>query len=1069
MLRTDLSGDPTFAELVARVREADLAAYAHQDLPFEHLVEALSPARTLARHPLYQVMLTFQLAQQDQGEWHLPGLRVTPEPPGSGTGTARVDLSVTLAERRDVGGAPCGIEGGILYSADLFDRGTAEALAGRLAGVLGQVAADPGVRVSQVGVLSAAERRQIVAGWNDTATELAGLTLGGLVAAQAARTPGAPAVICGEVAWSYAELDAASGRIAGYLAGLGACPEQVVAVALPRSAEMVAAVLGVARTGAAYLPVDPGYPAERIGFMLADARPALMVCTQDTAGLFGDAAAGAGDGAANGSATGPVGGRVVRVVLDDPATAAAIAACAPDGLRPRVSVDGAAYVIYTSGSTGVPKGVVVSHRGLAGLVWSQAERFGVGPGSRVLQFASLSFDAAVSELAVTLGSGAALVVPGPGQLPPAGSLAETVAAGRVTHLTVPPSVLASLDGGLPPSVATVVVAGEACPPGLAAVWARDRRVVNAYGPTEVTVCASMSGPLDPAAAFVPAGRPVANARVFVLDGSLAPVPPGVAGELYVAGDGLARGYLGRAGLTGERFVACPFGPGGARMYRTGDLARWTADGQLVFAGRADEQVKVRGFRIEPGEIEAVLAAHPAVTQAVVIAREDQPGQQRLVGYVVPAGAGGVDAQALQAHVAARLPEYMVPAAVVVLDALPVTVNGKLDRAGLPAPEFGAMLISREPRTAGEEIVCGLFAEVLGLERVGAQDSFFELGGDSLLAMRLIARVRAVLDAEIGIGDLFTAPSAAAIAELAQAGRTGPRLPLTPAARPQTVPLSFGQQRMWFLNRLQGAGAVYNMPLALRLTGDLNVAALEAALGDVAARHESLRTIFPDTGGTPRQHILDGPAGRPALVIREVTGADLAGLLAQEAERGFDLRTDLPWRVVLLRLSPSEHVLMIVMHHVAGDGWSMGVLARDLGTAYAARATGQAPGWAPLPVQYADYAIWQREVLGAGDDPDSPAAVQLGYWRQALAGIPEEIPMPADRPRPAAASHRGGAVQVGVGAEVHAGLVEVARAGRATLFMVVQAALAVLLSGTAVAMTSRSARRSPGAATRRSMT
>ena len=365
---------------MARVREADLAAYAHQDLPFEHLVEALSPARTLARHPLYQVMLTFQLAQQDQGEWHLPGLRVAPEPPGSGTGTARVDLSVTLAERRDVGGAPCGIEGGILYSADLFDRGTAEALAGRLAGVLGQVAADPGLRVSQVGVLSPAERRQIVAGWNDTATELAGLTLGELVTAQAARTPDAPAVICGEVAWSYAGLDAASGRIAGYLVGLGAGLEQVVAVAVPRSAEMVAAVLGVAKTGAAYLPIDPGYPAERIGFMLADARPVLMVCTQDTAGLFGDAAAGAGDGAANGSATGPVGGRVVRVVLDDPATAAAIAACAPDGLRPRVSVDGAAYVIYTSGSTGGAEGCggLAPGPGRAGLEPGGAVRGGAG-------------------------------------------------------------------------------------------------------------------------------------------------------------------------------------------------------------------------------------------------------------------------------------------------------------------------------------------------------------------------------------------------------------------------------------------------------------------------------------------------------------------------------------------------------------------------------------------------------------------------------------------------------------------------------------------------------------------
>ena len=400
---------------------------------------------------------------------------------------------------------------------------------------------------------------------------------------------------------------------------------------------------------------------------------------------------------------------------------------------------------------------------------------------------------------------------------------------------------------------------------------------------------------------------------------------------------------------------------------------------------------------------------------------------------------------LREHVAARLPEYMVPSAVVVLDGLPVTVNGKLDRAALPAPGFGGVVVSREPRTAAEEIVCGLFAEVLGVERVGAEDSFFELGGDSLLAMRLIARVRAVLDTEIGIGDLFTAPAPAQIVELAEAGSPRPRMPLVAAARPGLVPLSFGQQRMWFLNRLEGAGAVYNMPLALRLTGDLNVAALQAALGDVADRHESLRTIFPETGGTPRQEILDGPAGHPSLVLRAAADGELPAALAEEAGRGFDLSFELPWRAVLWTVSPGGHVLMIVMHHIAGDGWSMGVLARDLGTAYAARSTGQAPGWAALPVQYADYAIWQRDVLGLEDDPDSVAALQLGYWRQALAGIPEEIPLPADRPRPAAASHRGGAVPVEVGAEVHAGLVEVARAGRATLFMVVQAALAVLLS------------------------
>ena len=603
-------------------------------------------------------------------------------------------------------------------------------------------------------------------------------------------------------------------------------------------------------------------------------------------------------------------------------------------------------------------------------------------------------------------------------------------------------MLATVEEDLPGSVATVVVAGEACPVALAARWAQNYRVVNAYGPTEVTVCATMSAPLDPDAAVVPAGRPVANAQVYVLDSLLAPVPPGVTGELYVAGAGLARGYLGRSALTAERFVACPFGSRAARMYRTGDLARWTSGRRAGVRRAADEQVKVRGFRIEPGEIETVLAAHPAVAQAAVIAREDQPGQQRLVGYVVPASrngaasaggngaasAGGnghsapLDVPELRAFVAGPLPEYMVPAAVVVLDALPVTVNGKLDRAGLPAPEFGGVVVSREPRTAAEEIVCGLFAEVLGLERVGAEDSFFELGGDSLLAMRLIARVRAVLDAEIPIRDLFTGPSPAAVVRLAESS-AGSRMALSPAARPAVLPLSFGQQRMWFLNQLQGAGAVYNMPLALRLTGDLNVTALQAALGDVAVRHESLRTVFPETDGTPQQRILVGPAGRPGLVVRQAADEDLPGLLAAEAGRGFDLRTELPWRAALWTVSPSEHVLMIVMHHIASDGWSMGVLARDLGTAYAARSTGQAPGWAALPVQYADYAIWQRDMLGSDEDPGSPAAVQLAYWREALAGIPDELPLPTDRPRPATGSHRGSLAEIRVDSDVHAGLVE----------------------------------------------
>ncbi|MGW2788133.1 amino acid adenylation domain-containing protein, partial [Streptomyces populi] len=755
------------------------------------------------------------------------------------------------------------------------------------------------------------------------------------------------------------------------------------------------AVLGVLKAGAAYLPVDPAYPAARIAYMLDDARP--------------------------------------TVVIDDPATVTG--GNWPD-TDPRTALDvrHPAYVIYTSGSTGRPKGVVVSHTGVSGLVAAQAERLGVAPGSRVLQFASPSFDASFWDLCGAVLTGAALVL-APSEAP---LEALTDRGLDVTHVTLPPSALAAVESA-DLTATTLVVAGEACAPELVDRWAPGRRMINAYGPTETTVCATMSEPLSPGSGVPPIGRPVAGFRVYVLDERLRVVPPGVTGELYVAGPGLARGYLNRPGLTAGRFVACPFGPAGARMYRTGDLVRRRTDSRLEYVGRADDQVKVRGFRVELGEVEAALAEHPAVAQAAVLARDD-----RLVGYVAARPGTAVRPAELAAYLRDRLPDYLVPAVFVVLDALPLTPNGKLDRAALPAsaPDPGPAGAGRAPRTPQEQILCGLFAEVLGVPRVGVDDDFFDLGGHSLLATRLAARVRSVLGVELGLRALFLAPTVAGLAgALAGAGHARPAL--TAHERPEAVPLSFAQRRLWFLHRMDGTAATYHIPLALRLTGTLDRAALDEALADVVARHESLRTVFPEADGVPCQRVLEPAEARPRAGLTEVPEAELFDRLAESARRPFDLEAEAPLRAELFALAPDEHVLLLVMHHIAGDGWSTGPLARDLAEAYAARCEGRAPHRPALPVQYADYTLWQRDLLGDAADPQSRFAEQLDYWKRQLSDLPELLRLPADRPRPAVAGRHGDHVGLELSPELHAALVELARESGASLFMVLQAALAAL--------------------------
>ncbi|WP_329168719.1 non-ribosomal peptide synthase/polyketide synthase [Streptomyces sp. NBC_01267] len=1007
VLRTDTSGDPSFAELLVRVREGALGAYAHQDLPFEHVVEALNPSRSLTRQPLFQVLLALQNVPRT--EFELSGLAA--EIVLVRTPTAMFDLGFHLLERGGTGGPAEGIIGRVEYSTDLFAPDTVKALVARWLRLLAAVVADPERPLSRIDVLTAEERRELLVTRNDTACPAPDVTLPALFEAQVRATPEAPAVVFEDTVLTYRELNRRANRLAHALITRGVGPERVVALRLPRSAELVVAVLAVLKTGAAYLPIDPDYPDARIAYMLEDARPA--------------------------------------VVLDD------LAAVTPSDRQPEhdpaVPVDTRhlAYVIYTSGSTGRPKAVMMPAAGLLNLLAWHHRAVGGEPGTRTAQFTAISFDVSVQEVLSALLYGKTLVVPTEEQRRSAELFAHWLDRHRVEELFAPNLVVEALaeaaeEAGLElPHLRLVAQAGEAMRLGGAVRRFQTRRpgrvLHNHYGPAETHVITAYALPAGPADCPlpVPIGRPIANCRVYVLDSMLRPVAPGVLGELYLAGAGLARGYLDRPGLSAGRFVADPFGPAGARMYRTGDLVRWRADGELEFAGRVDHQVKVRGFRIEPGEIEAELTAHPDVSQVAVLARED-----RIVAYVVPSDSTGVSAAALAAYLRDRVPEYLVPSAFVLLDALPLTPNGKLDRAALPAPEPGTTAGGRAPRTPQEQILCELFAEVLGLARVWVDEDFFALGGHSLLATRLVSRVRATLGVELELRALFRTPTPAGLAAgLHDAGTA--RQALVPRPRRELMPLSFAQRRLWFLQQFGAPSATYHMPLALRLSGDLDRAALSAALVDVVTRHETLRTVFPHAGGIPYQRVLDTTEVALPLAVRTAGETEVPALLREAAVRGFDLTSEVPLRAELFALAPDEHVLLLVMHHIVGDGWSMGPLARDLAAAYATRQDGGAPAWPSLPVTYGDYTLWQHEILGDEDDADSVFARQVAYWTQTLAGLPEQLQLPTDRPRPAAISYSGDLLELRIDAELHTALVELARRSGATLFMVLQAALAAL--------------------------
>ncbi|WP_155770893.1 non-ribosomal peptide synthetase, partial [Mycobacterium colombiense] len=822
-------------------------------------------------------------------------------------------------------------------------------LAGRLQRLLVAMAADPTRSLSSVHVLEAGERARLD-GWGNRSvlTEPAPppVSVPALFAEQVARAPEAVAVTFEGRSMTYRELEEAANRLAHLLIGHGVGAGQRVALLLDRSPSAIVAMLAVLKAGSAYLAIDPALPAARIGFMMADAAPSAVITSAELRSRL--------DGH-----DGVVIDINDKAVEAQPSTAFSVPA--PDDI---------AYLIYTSGTTGVPKGVAVTHHNLTHLAETQPSGL---PAAQVwTQCHSYAFDFSVWEIwAALLGGGRLVVVPDEVVGSPDDFHALLVGE-RVNVLTQTPSAVGTLSPEGLESVA-LLLGGEACPAEMVDRWAPGRVVINAYGPTEATVYASMSA-LSAGSGTPPIGAPVPTAALFVLDEWLRPVPVGVVGELYVAGRGVACGYVGRPGLTGSRFMACPFGKPGARMYRTGDLVRWGADGQLQYLGRADEQVKVRGYRIELGEIRAALAALDGVDQAAVIAREDRPGDKRLVAYVT----GTCDPAELRHQLAERLPEYMVPAAVVVLDALPLTVSGKLDIRALPAPEYQKHVGQyRAPSNHTEEILAGIYAQVLGLERVGVDDSFFDLGGDSLSAMRLVAAVNAGLDTHLAVRTVFEAPTVAQLAP--RIGIDGGGLePLVAVERPAVVPLSFAQQRLWFIDQLQGPSPVYNMAVALRLSGRLDADALGRALADVVARHESLRTLFVAPDGIARQLVVSPERADLGWQVVDATGWS-AGRLEEAIDptvrHPFDLATEIPLRATLFRVADDEHVLVAAVHHIAADGLSVTPLVADLGVAYASRCVGHAPGWAPLAVQYIDYTLWQRAQLGDLADPESPIGAQ----------------------------------------------------------------------------------------------
>lgn len=1004
----------TFRELLTASRDTALGAFAHQGIDLDHVVRALNPDRRHGAERLTRVSFGFR--RPDRHGFTPPGVRC--ERAEFRSRLTQLPLGFMI----EYDAEPCG--DGVLieveHLVEIIEPALAEQMLDHFAVLLDSALADPDTPLARLGLMGAA-----TAAWLHEVScgeqfHTVPSTLADLVSARVDLAPETVAVVYEGRHYTYREVNEAANRVAHWLIGQGIGAEDRVAVLLDKSPELVITALGVVKAGAVYLPIDPTYPQDRLSFILDDCDAKLTLREPVT--------------------------DLDNYRDDDPTDA--------DRVRP-LRPENTAYLIYTSGSTGMPKGVPVPHFPVAEyFVWFQDE-YRVDTDDRLLQVASPSFDVSIAEIFGTLACGARLVIHKPGGLTDIGYLTDLLRDEGITAMHFVPSLL-GLFLSLPGvnqwrTLQRVPVGGEPLPGEVADKFHAtfDALLHNFYGPTETVINASrykVQG--RQGTRIVPIGRPKINTQMYLLDDALRPVPVGVIGEIYIGGSHVAHGYHRRPALTAERFVADPFTPGG-RLYRSGDLARRNADGDIEFVGRVDEQVKIRGFRIELADVAAAISVDPSVGQAVVLVADLPTLGKSLVGYLTPAAGGDTDSvevERIRARVAAALPEYMVPAGYVVLDEIPITTHGKIDRAALPAPEMLSSTEFRDPESATERRLAELFGELLGRDRIGADDSFFDLGGHSLLATRLVAGVRSAFGIDVGVREVFELATVARLADRIEALVSGAEVSTRPrliaATNDGPALLSASQLRTWFSYRLDGPSAVQNIPFAARLSGPCDTAALQIAIGDVVDRHDILRTRYREIDGVPYQ-MVDPPAGDGTFAVRRADGEG-AGWVRDELNREcgvvFDLERDWPIRAAVLG-TPDEHVLSLVVHHIAGDHWSANVLFTDLLTAYRARRGGQRPGWAPLPVQYADYAAWQAALLDENGETVGP---QRDYWKRQLSGLAEEAGLRPDFPRPPVSSGLADTVEFNVDAATRDKLTALTKDLGITEFMLLQAAVAVVL-------------------------